>query len=113
MSDSTSTMNQSRRRFVVSSGGVIGAAALAGVLARTAQAADPPFVSPDDASAKALFYVEDATKSTNPKYKAGDDCARCNFFTVSKTNPEAGACTIFPGKWVHTKGWCATYVKKP
>jgi len=110
---SDSTMNQSRRRFVVSSGGAIGVAALASVLSRTAQAADPPFVNPNDANAKALFYIEDATKSTNPKHKPGDDCAICNFFAVSKTNPGAGTCTIFPGKWVHTKGWCATYIKKP
>jgi len=110
---STSNVNPSRRRFVVSTGGAIGAAALAGVLSRTAQAADLPHVVPTDGPATALAYTEDATTSKNAKYVAGSACLTCNFYQARGTTAAYGPCLLFPGKAVNAKGWCMSYVKAP
>ena len=109
--DNHSTLNPSRRRFVVSTGGAIGVAALAGVLARTAQAADLPHLATTDASASAFQYTEDAASSKNAKYVAGSDCSNCDFYQARGTTAAYGPCMIFPGKAVNAKGWCMNYVK--
>ena len=51
----------------------VAAAVVMGGLPRFARAADLPALSYSDPTAKVLDYVEDNTKSTNPKHKAGDD----------------------------------------
>ncbi|MDR2852429.1 MAG: high-potential iron-sulfur protein [Burkholderiaceae bacterium] len=104
-------MNPSRRRFVVSAGGAISAAALASVLARTAQAADLPHLSPTDPTATAFAYVESTAKIKNPKFVAGSDCKNCNFYQARNSNAAYGPCLIFQGKSVNAKGWCTNYVK--
>ena len=106
-----SSINPSRRRFVVSTGGAIGVAALASVLAPTAQAADLPHVDPADKTAAAFAYVEDAKTSKNPKYAAGADCSSCNFYQARGTADAYGPCALFPGKSVNVHGWCINYAK--
>lgn len=69
----------------------------------------------NDPQAKALGYVEDATKvdaKANPNYKAGQNCANCLQYTAKATDPQ-GPCNIFPGKLVEAKGWCKVWVKRP
>ncbi|KZC30737.1 High potential iron-sulfur protein [Rhodanobacter sp. FW510-R10] len=90
--------------------GTTAAAVVMGGLPRFARAADLPPVSESDPTAKALGYVEDATKTTNAKYKAGDDCTNCQFYTGGATG--RGPCQLFPGKSVNAKGWCVSHTPK-
>jgi hypothetical protein len=62
----------------------------------------------DNAQAKALGYVEDASTATNAAYKAGNTCSNCQFFTAA-----TGACGLFAGFTVSPKGWCSAWAKKP
>ena len=103
--------NDSRRRFLKVAAGTAVAAAVVGVLPRAAHAADLPHLTAADPTAKALGYVADATKSTNPKYKAGDTCANCSFYQ-GKAGGAYGPCQLFPGKAVHSKGWCLSHQTK-
>lgn len=102
---------ESRRRFLKAVAGTATAMAVIGGLPRIARAADLPHVSPSDPTAKALDYVEDASKSTNPKRKAGDTCANCQFYTGTGTTGY-GPCQLFPGKSVDAKGWCVSHTVK-
>jgi hypothetical protein len=95
-----------RRVFMMQS--VVGATALASGVAMAAA----PMVAEADANAKALGYSEDATKSTNAKYKAGSSCANCALFQ-GKAGDAAGPCPLFAGKQVSAKAWCSAYAKKP
>src|SRR5689334_1022697 len=108
----SSTKNErpdhSRRNFLALAG-VTGAVALVGARpgASLAQGAAAPHLSESDPTAKALGYVEDASKVDKtkfPSYKAGAHCANCNFFQGKPTDAYA-PCQIFPGKSVAGKGW--------
>ena len=102
--------NESRRRFLKLAAGTTAAAAVLGGMPRFARAADLPHVTVADPTAKALDYVEDASKSTNPKHKAGDSCANCQFYSGGPTG--YGPCALFPGKSVNAKGWCVSHSPK-
>lgn len=107
----------SRRRFLTIA---VVAAATAPVALRSmnAEAAAPaapaalPKLAPTDATAKALGYIEDATKAKHAAFKPGSSCANCNFFKGAK-GAATGPCTIFPKNSVVAKGWCSAYAKKP
>ncbi|MEV8519469.1 high-potential iron-sulfur protein [Dyella marensis] len=101
---------ESRRQFLKIAGGTVAAAAMIGALPRTARAADLPHVSPDDPTAKALGYVEDANTTKDAKRKAGDACANCQFYSGGASG--YGPCQLFPGKSVNAKGWCVSHSKK-
>jgi hypothetical protein len=104
-----------RRRFLQLSVLGVGTAAVLGSLPRQAGAADLPHLTPDDATAKALAYVEDTTKvdaAKFPNHKPTQECVNCNFYQGA-AGSEFGPCTLFPGKAVHGKGWCSAYVAKP
>lgn len=105
--------SQARRRFLkLAAMGAATAPLAAVVLPRIGLAADLPHLDPKDATATALHYTEDAsTASGNPAFKAGSDCANCQFYQ-GKAGDEYGPCMLFPGKDVHSKGWCASYNKK-
>jgi hypothetical protein len=100
----------SRRRFLKLAAGTAAAAVLVGGLPRIARADDLPHVSPDDPTAKALGYVEDASTTKDPKHKAGDTCANCQFYSGGATG--FGPCQLFPGKAVSAKGWCISHTAK-
>ncbi|HET9033977.1 MAG TPA: high-potential iron-sulfur protein [Dokdonella sp.] len=105
----------SRRQFLKVAVFGAGAAALSTVLIGKARAADLPHLTLDDATAKALGYVEDHTKvdaAKYPNHQSDQDCAACNFFQGGD-NDEYAACTLFPGKAVHRNGWCSGYAPKP
>jgi High potential iron-sulfur protein/TAT (twin-arginine translocation) pathway signal sequence len=103
--------NESRRRFLKAAAGTAAAAAVVGILPRMAFGADLPHLASTDPTAAALNYVEDASKSTNPKHKAGDTCANCQFFQ-GKAGDAFAPCQLFPGKAVASKGWCVSHAVK-
>jgi hypothetical protein len=105
--------SQGRRRFLkLAAAGAVLAPVAAAVLPRLGFAADLPHLDPNDPTAKALSYTEDAGKAAgNAAYKPGSMCADCQFYQ-GKAGDEYGPCQLFPGKAVHSKGWCASYNKK-
>ncbi|MBD8880986.1 MULTISPECIES: high-potential iron-sulfur protein [Rhodanobacter] len=102
--------NESRRRFLKLAAGTTAAVMAIGGLPRVVRAADLPHVDDSDPTAKALGYVEDASKTTDPKHKAGDACANCQFYSGGPTG--YGPCALFPGKAVNAKGWCVSHSPK-
>lgn len=76
-----------------------------------ARAQDLPVISADDPLAQNLQYVADATTSTAPNYQPGQNCANCNFIQ-GEDGAEYRPCQLFPGKAVHSTGWCISYVAK-
>jgi hypothetical protein len=114
-SSKTERRDRSRRSFLALAG-ITGAAALAGIrpALTSAQGAQLPHVTESDPTAKALGYVEDASKVDKtkfPSFKPGAHCATCNFYQ-GKGSDEYGPCQIFPGKSVAAKGWCASHSPK-
>lgn len=106
----------SRRRFLTIA---VVAAATAPVALHSlkAGAAAPaaaalPKLSPADATAKALGYVENAAQAKHAAFKPGSSCANCNFYKGA-AGSASGPCTIFPKNSVVAKGWCSAYAKKP
>lgn len=82
--------------------------------AAAAQAA-VPHLDEKDPMAVAMGYVHDAKKvdaAKVPQYKPGADCANCIQLT-GKQGDEWRPCNIFPGKLVHSNGWCKVWVAKP
>lgn len=99
--------NPSRRRFLIHA--AVAATTLP-LLARSigsAHAAALPKLPLDNPQAKALGYVEDATKTKAPNYKPGSMCSGCQLFTAA-----TGACALFKGFSVSPKGWCSAWAKK-
>lgn len=68
-------------------------------------------VDPNEGTAKAVGYVEEASKS--PK-AAGNKCANCMLFVKpeKKNGKEVGSCAIFPNKFVAANGYCNSWAKK-
>ena len=99
----------SRRGFVKGALGVVAAVPVAAVLrGRDALAQDLPKLTEDDPQAQALSYVHDASKSETAG--EGQNCSSCQLYTGG--DAEWGPCSIFPGKAVSAKGWCATWVQR-
>ena len=97
----------SRRKFLAYAAMAAAALPVALRLTPEAAAAGLPKLPLDNPQAKALGYVEDATKSKHASYKAGSMCANCQFFTAA-----TGACALFQGFSVSPKGWCSAWAKK-
>jgi hypothetical protein len=75
-----------------------------------------PMLSPTEPAAKALGYVEDATKvdaKANPTFKAGQNCANCLQWADKNRKAPTSKCNLFPGKLVKSGGWCKVWVKAP
>lgn len=103
----------SRRKFL--RGAVAGAALipLVSLDSRSARAAER--VTPDDPTAKALGYVENAADADR-KDKAGvpgdqQHCANCSLF-MGDASSEYAPCTLFQGREVAASGWCSAWVPK-
>lgn len=108
-----------RRRFLAQVAMAVpaGAALLDVAVINTAFAqAALPKLELTDPSAKALLYVDDATKvdTKNPmaaRYAAGQTCANCS--QIQGQDGDAfRPCGIFPGKLVASAGWCSVWAKK-
>ena len=72
----------------------------------SARAADAPLLSPEDKEAKAVKYVEDATKAHGAL--PDSTCANCAVYQ-GKAGAPTGPCQIFPGKLVKAAGWCSSW----
>jgi hypothetical protein len=109
-------MQKITRRTIVKSGLIAGALVPAfGLIGNTAGAAALPALDPNDPTAKALAFVNDATKvdaSANPTYKAGQKCSTCAQYQGKASDPTA-ACNIFAGHSVPAGGWCKVWAAKP
>jgi hypothetical protein len=97
-------------------GALLGVAAVpvSALLSRTAGAAAGR-VDPNEPQAKALGYVEDASKvdaKANPNYKPGQLCSNC-LQAPAKPGAAELPCNIFAGRNVAAKGWCKVWVKRP
>jgi hypothetical protein len=108
----------SRRRFLAQVAIAVPAgAALLDVAVNTASAqAALPKLDLNDPSAKALIYVEDASKvdRKNPlaaRFTPDQNCANCSQIQ-GKAGDAYRPCAIFPGKLVSSKGWCSVWAKK-
>lgn len=103
-----------RRRFLAAVAMAVPASA---ALVDVATAQQPlPRLDVNDPSAKALYYVEDATKvdNKNPlasRFAPGQTCSNCSQIQ-GKAGDEWRPCAIFPGKVVHANGWCSVWAKK-
>jgi hypothetical protein len=116
MSSSENGQRDPSRRSFIALAGVAGVAALAGLRPSQglAQGAALPHLAESDPTAKALGYVENASKVDKtkfPSYKPGAHCATCNFFQ-GKASDAYAPCQIFPGKSVASAGWCASHSPK-
>jgi hypothetical protein len=94
----------SRRRVL--QGLTLGIPLLPLASARTAKAAEPALLSPDAPEAKAVKYVEDASKAKGAI--PGSTCANCGLYQ-GKTGALTGPCQIFTGKQVKAAGWCSSW----
>ena len=100
-------MKTSRRHFLMLSMGVSSSL----VLSRTAFADTADRLSETDPKARAVAYVEDASKVDKtrfPGYAAGQTCANCSLFQGNATDAYGG-CTLFGDKQVAARGWCSSY----
>ena len=79
-----------------------------------AAAADLPHLAPNDPTAKALSYHEDA-KTVDAKqfstYQPGQTCSNC-LQLQGNAGDQWRPCNIFAGKLVNADGWCKVWVKK-
>jgi high potential iron-sulfur protein len=103
------------RRSIVKNGLIAGALlpTLSLVSGNATAAALPP-LDPNDPTAKALGFVNDASKvdtKTYPTFKAGEKCGTCAQFQ-GKAGDATAACTIFAGKSVPQGGWCQVWAQK-
>jgi hypothetical protein len=99
--------NVSRRGFLVKAGLLAAVPFLAPAMVGTARAQELQPLPPDNATAKALAYTEDASKVSHPSFKPGSNCGNCQFFTAA-----TGACSLFPGFKVPAAAWCSAWAKK-
>ncbi len=114
MSDKESNTNRtsavSRRRFVQTAS-VAAAVIATGLSGRRVYAQEMPRVSEDDAMAKALSYVHDATTVDAAKRPSDRFCYNCSLYAGGVDDEWAG-CSIFPGKAVAGRGWCSAWAPK-
>jgi hypothetical protein len=71
-----------------------------------ALAAEAPLLAVNDAAAKAVNYVEDASQAGAAS--AGNNCESCALY-LGATGSEQGPCSLFPGKQVKARGWCSSW----
>jgi hypothetical protein len=64
-----------------------------------------PLISEQDPAARAVHYVEDASRAKNAA--AGADCSNCSLYGA--TGSAQGTCTLFPAKLVKAAGWCSSW----
>jgi High potential iron-sulfur protein len=100
-----------RREFIVQFSFATGALAATASNSAFAQGA---MVDEKDATAAALAYKADGTKTDKvkfPKYADTQNCSNCALYQ-GKAADKAGGCPLFAGKQVAGKGWCSAWAKK-
>ena len=102
----------SRRQFLAIG---VTAVAAAAIIPRVAQAQGAlPQLDEADPTAAALGYKHDSSKidaAKYPNHKPAQVCANCKLATGADADAWR-PCSIFPGKTVNAKGWCAAYAAK-
>jgi hypothetical protein len=81
------------------------AASVGAVASTSARAQDLPLIAESDPVAKAVKYVEDASKL---KEAEGNRCDTCSLYS-GKDGAAQGPCQIFKGKAVKAAGWCSAW----
>ena len=102
-------IDESRRRLLKRVALGMALMPIAAIPLRVSIAADPPLVTADDATAKSLKYVSDASKA--PDAKPGSKCANCSLYQGAAGTAQGG-CLLFPGKAVKASGWCSSWTAK-
>lgn len=102
-------MDESRRRFLNRVPLGLAVVALGGLPLPAESAANLPMVTPDDPTAKALKYVNDASQASGTQ--PGSKCANCANYQGAAGSTEGG-CLLFPGKAVKASGWCSGWTAK-
>ncbi|HKT74776.1 MAG TPA: high-potential iron-sulfur protein [Steroidobacteraceae bacterium] len=100
---------RSRRRFLkrsLSAAGSVAAVSALGPLALADENVKLPLLSPSDAMAEKVHYVEDAAKASGAAPKS--NCGNCALY-VGKYGSSEGPCQLFPGKEVKAAGWCSSW----
>jgi High potential iron-sulfur protein len=82
-------------------------APLALAAAPAAPAANLPLISEQDPAAKAVHYVEDASRS-KAATASGANCSNCSLYSAA-AGAAQGSCTLFAGKLVKAAGWCSSW----
>lgn len=103
------TFDNSRRRLLKRLVIGIGLIPIAGVRVSTAIASDLPLVTSDDATAKAVKYVPDVSKTHDAK--PGSKCANCMLYQGAAGSAQGG-CALFPAKAVKASSWCLSWSAK-
>jgi hypothetical protein len=102
-------IDESRRRLLKRVALGMALMPIAAIPLRVSIAADLPLVTTDDATAKSLKYVSDASKA--PDAKPGSKCANCSLYQGAAGTAQGG-CLLFPGKAVKASGWCSSWTAK-
>lgn len=114
---------RSRRSFIKGSALALASIPLISRLSpETAMAQTPPTKALDennDAMAKGLGYVHDASKAdASKRTNAQSVCKNCILFTKGGLKAEGkegewGQCSLFPQGLVNANGWCISWAQKP
>jgi hypothetical protein len=65
--------------------------------------ADLPLLSEQEPAAKAVHYVEDASRAQGAA--SGAECSNCSIYSAP-AGASKGTCTLFADKSVKAGGWC-------
>jgi High potential iron-sulfur protein len=98
--------NPGRRALLQQAALGLSLAPLALALAPSAAAGALPLISEQDPAAKAVHYVEDASRAKGAA--SGADCSSCSLYGAA-AGATQGTCTLFPGKLVKAAGWCSSW----
>lgn len=67
---------------------------------------EAPLLNENDAAARAMHYVADASKAKEAK--PGSKCANCSLYTGDSKSTQA-VCSLFGTKQVLATGWCEAW----
>ncbi|MGQ0801898.1 MAG: high-potential iron-sulfur protein [Pseudomarimonas sp.] len=105
------TIANSRRRFIQIALVASAAPLLPMLSAGTALASDLPPLTLENATAKALNYVETTEGVSHPSFKPNSRCDNCQFAQGAAGSARLG-CTLFAGFSVAAGGWCSAWALK-
>jgi hypothetical protein len=71
----------------------------------TARAASLPLLGEQEPAAKAVHYVEDASRAKDAS--SGASCSNCSIYSAA--GDTQGSCTLFKDKLVKAAGWCSSW----
>ncbi len=107
-------VDSGRRRMLLGTAATLASVPLVNLLiSARAEAGDLPHLTPDDPTAKALHYHNDASeapRADKPGMPAKEQfCHNCRF--IKSQSGDWRPCQIFPGKLVNANGWCSSWTK--